>query len=406
MIAEPSGCSPPAEGPKAVVPETVLSLFDINPKRIDGTAMFVKALATELNQLGMRSVACFPSDPVPLVQNFLNTPGLSVEADPAVFGARYTKSVPAVCRLLRRHRPSVVHMHFMGLISPIPWLAKRFGVKRILFTDHASRPENVLVALQPALKRLLARLIIHPIDRVISVSRYTQSALLGLRSLPLSRLHVVLNGIDMGRVATSLVEARDLRLLLGIPPDRVLITQVCWLIPEKGVIDLIAAAKIVLRACPSAYFLVVGDGPDKDKCNRAVVAAGIQASFLFAGELSDVFMDGVFTASDIVCQPSRWQEAFCWVVAEAMAFGKPVVATRTGALPEVVSEGVSGFLVPVRDTDRLAASLVCLVTDAALRRRMGEAGAADVVQRLTLQRNICEHVSLYGLQGVHDRRIL
>jgi len=392
-----------------VLPPAVLSLFHIHPVRIDGTAMFARALSIELGLLGFRSVLCFPSPPIPAVRDFLEAPNVTILAQPAVFDACLIPSGRSFLGLVRRHRPAVVHLHFMGSVSPLPWLARAWGVERFFFTDHESRPEVARATQPPTWKRLARTAIQHPVDRFVVVSDYVLRSQLATGHLPVTRLQLIYNGIDIERVSAAARAAGGFRSRFGIPEDRVLITQVSWLIEEKGVADLIEAAKLVLGTCPKAHFCIAGTGPCLSEQIRMVAASGLDSHFTFTGQLADPFFEGVFSASDIICQPSRWQEAFGWVIGEAMAFRKPVVATRVGGIPEIVRDAVTGFLVERRNPADLSRRLIELASDPGLRNQMGAAGCKEVKERFSLDRKIHEHLVLYGLTSLvsqpalHDR---
>jgi len=112
--------------------------------------------------------------------------------------------------------------------------------------------------------------------------------------------------------------------------------------------------------------------------------------------------EGVFSATDISCQASRWEEAFGLVLAEAMAFGKPIVATRVGGIPEVVDDGVTGFLVARGDTAALAEKFVMLARDPDLRQRLGRAGRRRAEGEFNLGRNVDLMIDLYRNFGILD----
>jgi glycosyltransferase involved in cell wall biosynthesis len=107
--------------------------------------------------------------------------------------------------------------------------------------------------------------------------------------------------------------------------------------------------------------------------------------------------DGVYAATDVFCLASRWQEAFGWVLAEAMVFEKPVVATRVGGIPEVVEDGRTGLLAAPGDVAGLADRLIRLLNDPALRLRMGQAGRKTAAEKFDLRRTVAEVLSLYRL---------
>jgi glycosyltransferase involved in cell wall biosynthesis len=172
---------------------------------------------------------------------------------------------------------------------------------------------------------------------------------------------------------------------------------VSWLIPEKGLDDLLLAARDVIAAEPKAQFLLVGEGAHRANLERTCGELGIAGHVTFTGSVQDPLAEGVYTASDVVCQMSRWEEVFGYVNAEAMAACKPLVGTRVGGIPEVIEDGVSGFLVPRRDPAAAAAKILALLKDPELRRRMGAAGRKMVERRFSHKANIAQVVRLYGI---------
>ena len=115
-----------------------------------------------------------------------------------------------------------------------------------------------------------------------------------------------------------------------------------WIIPEKGVLDLLAAAQIVTEQDSKAHFVFAGDGPSRVEYTRRAIDLGLGDRITWTGLIEDPFSAGVYDAAEIVCQVSRWEEVFGWVIAEAMAYRKPVIATRVGGIPELVADEDSG----------------------------------------------------------------
>jgi glycosyltransferase involved in cell wall biosynthesis len=113
--------------------------------------------------------------------------------------------------------------------------------------------------------------------------------------------------------------------------------------------------------------------------------------------VEDPFGEGVFDAADVVCQFSRWEEVFGWMIAEAMAHGKPVVATRVGGIPELITNGESGYLVNRGDTATMSERILTLVADQELRARMGQAGRETVSDKFDLRKNVAQLINAYGI---------
>ena len=124
---------------------------------------------------------------------------------------------------------------------------------------------------------------------------------------------------------------------------------------------------------------------------------GLSANITFTGLVEDPFADGVYEAADIVCQLSAWEELFGWMIAEAMAYGKPVVATRVGDIPELVMHDESGFLVERGDKAAAVAAFAKFASNPELRKRMRDAGAAIVSKKFDLRQNVQQLLQLYGV---------
>jgi glycosyltransferase involved in cell wall biosynthesis len=340
-------------------------------------------------------VLCFLSLPPEPVRRFLELPNvtLDVAADTPKLSATAARGV---FDLLRRYRPRILHLHFTSFVNPYSWMAKLMGVERIFFTDHSSQPEGFVARRAPLGKRLAMRAIHLPLTGVISVSGYGYRNFAARDLVPKQRFHVVYNAVDVERAAAGGCTA-DFRQRYGIPPGRLVVTQVSWLIPEKGVDDFVAAAREVIAAEPRAHFVIAGDGAHGPNLERMVQELGIAAHVTFTGPVADPLADGLFAASDVVCQLSRWEEVFGYVNAEAMACGRPLVGTRVGGIPEIIQDGITGFLVERRDVKAMAARILELLRDPDLRQRMGETGREVCRERFNLKANVAQLVRVYAL---------
>jgi glycosyltransferase involved in cell wall biosynthesis len=130
---------------------------------------------------------------------------------------------------------------------------------------------------------------------------------------------------------------------------------------------------------------------------KDAAALGIEDRITWTGMVEDPFGEGVFAAADVVCQFSRWEEVFGWMIAEAMAHGKPVVATRVGGIPELITNGESGFLVEREDTAAMSKRLLTLLADRELRVRMGQVGRETVWEKFDLRKNVTQLIRAYGI---------
>lgn len=377
--------------------ETVALLFGVQPIRIGGVEFFTRELARQLATHGCRLVAIFGGPPTPKVAEFLALPNLTIEVVPSLEFSNL-RSLPAVSRILRRHRPSIFHYLFVDFIGPYPWLAKLHAVDQIFFTAQGSNPIDYVPRPSASWKRALARLINFPLNRTFCVSEYVRQCLVTQNLLPAGRFQRIYNAIPLPALNpdADAHAAASFRSRFSIPPNKQLVVQVSWIIPEKGIDDMLEAAKLVLDRNPHTHFAFVGSGdyllPYRDKATQL----GIASSVTFTGLMENPMSEGVFPAADVFCLASRWQEAFGWVLAEAMSFEKPIVSTRVGGIVEIVRDGETGFLVPPADPPQLAAAILKLL-DHPQRRQMGQAARRDVEQRFELSTCVRELVHAYGI---------
>ncbi len=220
-----------------------------------------------------------------------------------------------------------------------------------------------------------------PVSRFAFVSRNTWEYF-GCQVAP-SRGVVVYDGIDIPALAEP-DQSREVRRELGLPDDARVIGMLARVAPQKDYPTLIRAAERVLRVEPRARFLVVGDRestPENrthyEEVRRAIDERGVGGAFLFTGQRRDV--PRLLDAIDIFVLSTHW-EGLPLVILEAMAHGKPVVATGVDGIPEVVRHGETGLLAAHADDEQLAAHLMLLLTDRSAAARLGAAGR-DHVQR-------------------------
>jgi glycosyltransferase involved in cell wall biosynthesis len=211
---------------------------------------------------------------------------------------------------------------------------------------------------------------------------------------------MIYNGVDLDRVAESSERAAAFRVRFSIPRDRKIVLQISWIIPEKGILDLLAAARVVMSRDTSAHFVIVGEGPFRAEYTKKVAELGLSGHVTWTGLLEDPFAAGAYDAAEIVCQVSRWEEVFGWVIAEAMAYRRPVIATRVGGIPEVVADGETGWLIERGDVPELAKKLLILLGDTARRKTMGSAGRKRVDTKFDLRKNVAQLVEAYGIRAM------
>jgi len=377
--------------------KTVLSVIGLDPIRIGAAEIWFRELSQQLERHGCRSVLCFASEPPTEIRNFLAAPNVTIDVLENSWELKWRPTID-FHRLLRRYQPDIVHCHFTGFVSLYPWVAKMSAVKRLFFTDHASRPEGHVMRRARWWKRALVPIINYPLSSVQCVSNYGYDCNVAARLLPQKRYTVIYNGVDIARASAGLQTIEEFRQRYSIPDQRAIVVQVSSINPAKGIHDLLRAARLVLFRESNVQFVIVGDGTFREDYERLATELGISDHVTWTGLMQDPLSEGAYAAADVVCQMSRWEEVFGLVITEAMASGKPVIGTRVGGVPESIIDGETGFLVERGDEAAMAEKIVCLLADPGLRARMGRKGRLTVEAKFDHRQNVSKLIQLYRLQ--------
>jgi glycosyltransferase involved in cell wall biosynthesis len=243
--------------------------------------------------------------------------------------------------------------------------------------------------------------------RVIAVSQAMAQACFEGGVEP-DRVLVVYNPIDVDVFQTACSTSRvEIRRKLEIPSEALVVGIVGSVQPLKGHAEFVEAALRLAEVLPGARFLVVGEPPPGevyrlflDQIRGRIVQSGYGIRFRFTGFRTD--MPRIMKAIDILVVPS-WTESFGRVAVEGMAAGCAVVGTAAGGLPEIITDGINGVLVPPKDVEALFAALGRLADQPALRQTLVKEGACTT-RRFTAQRHAGRIQALYDAVLSHGAR--
>jgi glycosyltransferase involved in cell wall biosynthesis len=225
----------------------------------------------------------------------------------------------------------------------------------------------------------------------VAVSEFARHEYLEDFGLYPSKVVTIHNGIDVERFRARPGMRAAARSELGIPPSVPLAITVAVLRGPKGIDDMLAAMPAAVERIPDLHYLVVGEGPARHDLERLVSEHGLDDRVIFAGNRSDV--PGMLSAADVFVLPSH-TEALPTAVAEAMAAGLPVVATRVGGIPEMVDRD-TGILVEPGDRCGLAIAVGDILAASDMGRSLGERGAQRAEQHFEIRRQARQLVSEY-----------
>lgn len=287
-------------------------------------------------------------------------------------------------RILRSLAPEVVHVHdpmgvaltamalkFQPRLQPRPLIvASRrvdFHLKKNAFSRWKYRHIDVFIAVSNVIARMLVE-----------------------DGIPADRIEVVHDGVPIGTIDKT--PSADVHKELWLPHGSPVIGNVAALVPHKGQKDLISAAAKVVRAVPDARFVILGEGELRPVLDQQVKSLGLERHVFLPGFRPDAL--SLQKSFDIFVMSSI-TEGLGSAMLDALACGTPVVGTRAGGIPEVIEHGRTGLLVKPHHPDELAAAIVRLLQDPALRARLGAAGRAHVETAFSVERMVEGTLAVY-----------
>jgi len=269
----------------------------------------------------------------------------------------------------------------------IGWRAARLADVPVIAVSHGWTAATLKVRINETLDRLVMRWM----DRVVCVSA-AQAARVRRAGVNPARIVVIRNAIDMGPFERPDPSYRARMQAWFCRPRTRLIAAAGRLSPEKGFDQLIAAAALAAKQDPEAGFVLFGDGPLRETLARRIDASGLAGTFVLAGFRTDV--ERFLLCCDLVVL-SSWTEGLPVIVLEALAAGVPVVATAVGGTPEVVRDGVNGYLVPPGNPAAMVRGIRDALGDELRRRVMGERGRQLIRQQFTFEAQAKEYECLF-----------
>ena len=294
------------------------------------------------------------------------------------------KTISQLVRILREEKVNLIcsHGYKPNMIGRLA--AWQCGVSAVA-VSRGWTAESTRIRLYEKLDKIFLRLS----DHVVAVSHGQREKILAL-GVKREKVSVIHNAINLDEIPAA--GPRLLREQLGLPADAMIVASAGRLSPEKNYGAMVQAAAEVVTHNQQAYFVIFGEGFLRLELEQAIAAAGLTGRFLLPGFRTD--LQAVLHEIDIFMLPS-FTEGLPNVVLEAFAVGKPVVATRVGGTPEVVQDGVSGFLTAPDQANLMAQHLLQLLNNPSLRQTMGNAGHKHVREHFSFESQTEEYEALY-----------
>ena len=385
-----------APGLEADAPALTGGILLVAPPARGGLAQHVSSLAAALHALGYRvGVASPPDGPIVDLAGRLSLPFYSLRFGSTSCPSRAAMAALQVVRAAAHLQAQVVHTHsFMAGLAGA--LAVRLARgPRLVVTIHNYPPRADGMRPAGRFQRWAVGQVVRRADRIITVSQRLRQDLTEVFPGAAEKTLVIPNGVDLG---TNLALTRqEARRKLGLPESAPVVAMVARLAPQKGIVEFLRACAEVARRWPEARFALIGEGPLRGEAERLREELGLADQLCLPGQVASA--RALMPALDCLVVAST-SEGSSVVAMEAMAEGRPVVATRVGGVPEVVGDGETGLLVEPGDPGALAERICELLGDPERARRMGERGrqraAAEFDVRMMVERMQQVYAPLLG----------
>ncbi len=307
-------------------------------------------------------------------------------------------ALPRLLRYLRRVKADLIHtqLEFANILGNLAARVLHLPsvcTTHVLLTEEGRWKPRLHEAVEwETLRRFCGR--------VIAVSEGARRQYLTGKRFPPQKVVTLYNGIDLEpfRGLDRGRARQEVRRELGVPLRARLLVTVAVLRRPKGIAVMLRALPEILRWAGDVYYLIVGDGPERENLAAVADETGLRGRVIFAGMREDV--PRLLAAGDVFVLPTL-SEALPTVLAEAMAARLPIVASAVGGVPEMVEDGRNGLLVPAGDSEALAEACLGLLSAPDRRAAMAQRGWEIVQRKFDIRRQVraLENIYLEGLRA-------
>lgn len=291
-------------------------------------------------------------------------------------GVNDLKSIGKVRKLIKKYNPDIVYAHSSkaGAIARVADI----GLKnRCVYNPHGWAFNMRCSAKKKAMYTAIEKMAAPFCDKIICISDAEKQSALDKKICREDKLHVIFNGVDIETYENG-VHGAIKRRNLNIPEDAFVVGMVGRMSPQKAPDVFVKMAKQVKDKVPNAHFIIVGNGNQEDEIRKYAEDNGFSNSLHITGWVDNPM--SYVELFDVACLLSRW-EGFGLALPEYMMAGKPIVASRVDAIPNIIRNGENGLLVEVDD----------------------DIGASEAVLRIYRDKSLKDKLILQGMEDVHNR---
>lgn len=306
-------------------------------------------------------------------------------------GGRDLKAIKGVRALIKKYNPDIVYAHSskVGAIARAADIGLR---NRCVYNPHGWAFNMRCSAKKKAMYTAIEKIAAPFCDKIICISDAEKQSALDKKICREDKLQVIFNGVDIESYENG-VRGAIKRKDLNIPEDAFVVGMVGRMSPQKAPDVFVKMAKQVKDEVPNAHFIIVGNGNQEDEIRKYAEDNGFSNSLHITGWVDNPM--SYVELFDVACLLSRW-EGFGLALPEYMMAGKPIVASRVDAIPNIIRNGENGLLVEVDDDIGASKAVLRILREDGLRKKIVAQGLEDVHNRFNARRVSEEHSKLFN----------
>ncbi|MFQ5685362.1 MAG: glycosyltransferase family 4 protein [Candidatus Scalindua sp.] len=281
----------------------------------------------------------------------------------------------SIYRLIKRISPHIVHTHTSKAGALGRLAAYLAGAPIIIHSPHGHVFHSYYGPVMTRIFVFAEKISSFMTNKIVALTKREKEEHLEVGIASPEKFAIIHSGVMLDELVNKSIDAKTKKNELGIPPGYNVVGTIGRLVPIKGYKYLISAAKKIIEEIDKTVFVIVGDGYLKSELEKHAEALGVRKNIIFTGWRSDA--SEILCLFDIFVLPSL-NEGMGRVLIEAMALGKPVVASSVGGILDLVRNGENGILVPPRDSDALGEAILQLIRNKDMAGELGKNGKAKI----------------------------
>mgnify|MGYP000866756789 FL=1 len=301
------------------------------------------------------------------------------------------KSIIQIYKLIKKYNPDLIYLHSSkaGALGRIINIIAR---KPIIYNSHGWAFNMDISKIKKYIYRLIEKFLARYCNKIIAISEQEKISAIDNKICKEDKIEVIYNGIDIGEYEASKLDKIEARGNKDIPNDSLVIGMVGRICKQKSVDTFVKVAARIKSTIPNSYFVIVGDGDEREKIESLIEELGLKDSVLITGWVKNTYE--YIQTFDIAMLLSRW-EGFGLAIAEYMVSEVPIIATNVDAIPNLIKNNEDGILVEVDNIDEVFKSTIKIVEDKEFANKIINNSKNKVLNNFDIRRVVYQHQKLF-----------